>query len=113
MSTGILHFIETIQYNRQTGATYALVLSDKSKCVEINDGSANTLEVPTNATVAFPIGTWVLVTQYGAGQTTIAGAGGVTIRSANSANKIVAQYGVAMLMKVATDEWYLSGNIIN
>lgn len=44
--------------NRQV-ASYPLVLSDADKLVEMNVGSANDLTVPTNASVAFPIGTQI------------------------------------------------------
>jgi hypothetical protein len=96
-------------FSRQT-ASYTLVSGDRSKVIEMNVGSANTLTVPTNASVAFPIGTQITIIQYGAGQTTIAGAG-VTFRSTNNWLKINAQYGSATLVKVGTDEWYVVGNL--
>jgi hypothetical protein len=37
----------------------------------MNNASANTFSIPTNASVAFPIGTQINVIQIGAGQTTI------------------------------------------
>lgn len=112
MSSSIYQLIEIIQFNRQTDS-YILVLTDKSMCVEMNKATANTLTIPANADVAFPVGTWVMISQYGAGQTTIAPDTGVTMRSANSSNKTAAQYAIAMLIKVGTNEWYLCGNIIN
>ena len=96
-------------FSRQT-ASYTLVSGDRSKVIEMNVGSANTLTVPTNASVAFPIGTQITIIQYGAGQTTIAGAG-VTFRSTNNWLKINAQYGSATIIKVGTDEWYVVGNL--
>jgi hypothetical protein len=97
------------QFNRQT-ASYTLVLSDWGKIVEMNVASANTLTIPTNASVAFPIGTEIQVLQYGAGQTTIAGAG-VTFRSKSGQLKIGNQYTGVTLVKVGTDEWYVIGNV--
>jgi hypothetical protein len=98
------------QFNRQT-ASYALVLADSGKTVEMNVASANNICVPACSQVAFPIGTCLNVTQYGAGQTTVCACTGVTLRSANSYRKLNAQYGAATLMKVAADEWYLIGNL--
>lgn len=95
--------------NTQT-ASYTLVLADAGKMVEMNVGSANNLTVPTDASVAFPVGTRVDITQYGAGQTTVVASGGVTIR-ATPGLKMRAQYSGATLVKRATDEWYLYGDI--
>ena len=103
------YLVDKVNFNRQT-ASYTLVSGDRSKVIEMNVGSANTVTVPTNASVAFPIGTQINIIQYGAGQTTIAGAG-VTFRSTNNWLKINAQYGSATLVKVGTDEWYVIGNL--
>jgi len=91
-------------------ASYTLVISDAGGMVRMNVASANTLTVPANATVGFPVGTIVNVVQYGAGQTTIAAAGGVTLRVIPGL-KLVGQYAMASLVKVATDEWVVSGNL--
>lgn len=98
-------------YNTQT-ASYTLVLADASKIIEMNVGSANTVTIPTNASVAFPIGTEITVLQYGAGITSIAVASGVTIVSKDNANIIANRYSGVTLIKRATNEWYLIGNII-
>lgn len=95
--------------NTQTGTTYTLVLADAGKAVEMNNGSANTLTVPPNSSVAFPVGTQILVRQLGAGQTTIAEGAGVTIRSKDDNLKLDGQYVEATLTKRATDEWVLTG----
>ena len=60
-------------------ASYTLVLADKDKLVEVSNASANTLTVPLNSSVAFPVGTQITILQTGAGQTTITATGGVTI----------------------------------
>jgi hypothetical protein len=99
-----------VSINPQTGTSYTLVLADQSKMVTMNNGSANTLTVPTNASVALPVGTLINVTQLGAGLTTILGDTGVTINgvSAGSAD-ISARYGGCWLIKLATDTWLLQG----
>ena len=96
-------------FNAQTGTTYTLALTDVAKVVSLTNGSAITLTIPTNATVAFPTGTQILLYQGGAGQVTVGGAG-VTIRSQGTKLKIAGQYGVAGLLKVGTDEWVMFGN---
>jgi len=95
--------------NAQTGTTYTLVLTDVGKLVTMNNASANTLTVPPNSSVAFPIGSRVDLVQYGAGQTTVAAGSGVTIRSIDSNKKISDRYGGATLWKRGTDEWILIG----
>jgi hypothetical protein len=98
------------QFNAQTGTTYTLALTDVAKVISLTNASPVTLTIPTNATVAFPLGTQILLYQGGAGQVTIGGAG-VTIRSQANRLKITGQYGTAALLKVGTDEWVLFGNL--
>jgi len=97
------------QFNAQTGTTYTLVLTDVAKVISMTNASAITLTVPTNASVAFPVGSQILVYQGGAGQVTVAGAG-VTLRSSGSRLKTFNQYAVIGLLKLATDEWVVFGN---
>jgi hypothetical protein len=98
-------------YNTQT-SSYTLVLGDASKVIEMNVASANTVTIPTNASVAFPIGTEITVLQYGVGITSIAVAGGVSIVSKDSASIIGNRYTGVTLLKRGTNEWYLIGNIV-
>jgi len=77
----------------------------------MNVAGANNLTVPLNSSVAFPTGTEITIMQYGAGQTTIVATGGVTLRSNTSWLKIGARYTGITLIKVATDEWYVIGNL--
>jgi len=106
--SGILNV--TVTTNRQT-ASYTLVLADRGKLVEMNVATANNLTIPLNSSVAFPTGTKIDLSQYGAGQTTVVATSGVTIRSTNSWVKLNARYAAATLIKIGTDEWYLFGNL--
>lgn len=101
--------IQTI--NAQTGTTYTLVLTDAGQNVDMSNASANTLTIPLNSSVAFPVGTIISVTQAGAGTTTIAGAGGVTlVKPSADSLSISAQYRTAQLYKTATDTWRVLAN---
>ena len=91
-------------------ASYELVLADANTIIEMNVGTANTLTVPANSSVAFPVGTVIEVYQLGAGQTTVTAAVGVTIRTPDTL-KIDGQYATAALRKRATDEWVLDGRL--
>lgn len=106
---GGLNFLNL--FNRQT-ASYTLALTDQNKIVEMNVATANNLTVPNNSTVAFPIGTEIAGTQYGAGKTTIVAASGVTLRSSGGLLSIGAQYAFVSMVKVGTNEWYVAGNLI-
>jgi sporulation protein YlmC with PRC-barrel domain len=92
-------------------ANYTLVLTDKNKFIEMNLASANTVSVPTNS-VAFPIGSQIHITQYGTGKTQVVAVtpGTTTIRSAPG-TYLRAQYSSATLIKRATEEWYLVGDL--
>ena len=91
--------------NTETASTYTLALVDAGGIVERNNASANTVTIPTNAAVAFPLGTRIDITQYGAGATTVDGAG-VTLRGNLN---ISAQYEGVSIYKRATDEWVITG----
>ena len=99
-----------IQFNEQSD-DYTLVLTDANKQINMTKGTATTLTVPTNAAVAFEIGTVIIVAQQGAGQVTVAGAGPPTINSANGDLSLSAQYSTAVLIKEDTDVWTLSGDL--
>lgn len=100
-----------ITENAQTGTTYTLVIDDDHKLVSCSNSSAITLTIPTNKSVAFPVGTQILILQKGTGRVTISKATGVTVNSVNGANKTVAQYSMAGLIKLATDTWILFGDL--
>lgn len=87
-----------------------LALTDMGKSVDSTKATAMTITVPDNATVAFPTGTQIPLTQLGAGQLSIAAAGGVTLR-APLGLKIARQYGRGLLEKIGTNEWVLSGDL--
>jgi hypothetical protein len=105
-----------LAFDAQTGTTYTTVLNDNGQVVTMNNASANTLSIPTNASVAYPIGTQINVLQIGAGQTTIQAvtSGTTTILSTGAtaaAPKLRARYSSATCIKAATDLWYVVGDI--
>jgi hypothetical protein len=101
--------VPDIQNSSTVTANYTLALADANTNVDVNLGTAITITVPTNATVALPIGTRIRVTQIGAGQVTIAGAG-VTFNTARTLTTR-AQYSVIELRKRSTDTWVVSGDL--
>jgi hypothetical protein len=92
-------------------ASYTLAVADAGKVIEMNVASANNLTIPVNSSVAIPVGTTIDIVQYGAGQTTIVPASGVTIRSKESNRKLTGQYSAVSLYKRGTDEWVAMGDL--
>lgn len=95
--------------NSQSGTTYTLALTDFGRVVETTSSSSVTVTVPTNASVAFAVGTVVEIVQVGTGVVTVAAAGGVTV---NTPGTLVlrAQWSSVTLRKRATDTWLLAGD---
>jgi hypothetical protein len=107
-----------LSINANTATTYTFVLTDNGKLVTSNNASAQTLSIPTNASVAFPIGTQINVAWItGAGQPTINAvtSGTTTVLSTgvtSTAPKLRVANSVATCIKVATDTWLVTGDIV-
>lgn len=111
VGTGFLEaHVKEITWNFVTG-NHTLALTDAYNGVDVNSATGKNVTVPPNSSVAFPIGTEILVAQYGAGQVTFVEGSGVEIRSSGGKLKLIGQYSAATLVKRATDEWYLFGEI--
>lgn len=101
----------------KTGTTYTFVLNDaNNELITASNASAQTYSIPTNASVAFPIGCQINIIQIGAGQVTIQAvtSGTTTILSSGAtaaAPKLRVQYSVATCIKAGTDLWYVTGDI--
>ena len=95
----------------QKTASYTLSsINEKDSMIEMNSASATTVTIPTNAAVAFPIGTSLDVLRVGAGAVDIAAASGVTV-NATPGLKLRAQWSSATLIKRGTDTWVLVGDL--
>ena len=95
----------------QKTAGYTLsALTERDSLIEISSASGVTLTIPTNATLALPVGTSIDILQTGAGQVTVAGAAGVTV-NATPGLKLRTQWSGATLFKRATDSWVVYGDL--
>lgn len=97
-------------------ADYTAVSADQYQVLEImNKATAIAFKIPTNASVAFPVGTALTVLNIGAGTCTISAVtpGTTTVLSAGAtpASPTLAQYKSAVCIKTATDTWYVVGAI--
>lgn len=95
--------------NSQT-TNYQLVLADRGKQIYMN-GTSLTLTVPANASVAFPVGTTILIVNGNSTALSIA----ITTDTMTLANstttgtRTLAQNGLATLTKVASANWIIAG----
>ena len=88
-----------------------LALSDAGKHY-YSTNSANIITIPNNSTVSFTVGTAISIIQQGTANLTVTPGSGVTMYLAGnstSASRTVGNYGMATLIKVATDTWFISG----
>jgi hypothetical protein len=97
-------------------ADYTAVIADTYQVIELmNKATAIAYKIPTNASVAFPIGTVLTILNIGAGACTISAVtpGTTTILSAGAtaASPTLAQYKSAACIKTGTDAWYVVGAI--
>ena len=97
-------------------ADYTAVLADQYQVlVPMNKATAVAFKIPTNASVAFPVGTAITVLNKGAGAVTISAvtSGTTTVLSAGAvaASPTLAQYKTAGCIKTATDTWIVVGGI--
>jgi hypothetical protein len=99
-----------IPQNAQS-SNYTLVLIDGGKHIYSTNSGAQSITIPTNASVAFPIGTAFTIVNNGTTSITIVTTS-LTVYQAgttNTGNRTIATKGVATCLKVATDTWFVSG----
>jgi hypothetical protein len=115
-ATGLV-YTQTLLTPSFTTNAYTLVLGDQGDILLASNGStAGTISIPTNASVAFPIGTQITIIQTGSGQLTIqaASSGTTTVAStgaSSTAPKLRAINSSATCIKTNTDTWYVVGDI--
>lgn len=95
---------------------YTAVIADAYQVLEIMDkATAIAYNIPTNASVAFPIGTALTILNIGAGTCTISATTPATTTilsaGATAASPTLAQYKTAVAIKTGTDAWYVVGAI--
>lgn len=96
----------------EKSASYTLALTDKNKFIKMNvTTTANTVTVPTNASVAFPIGSQIHIIQYGTGKTQVIPVSGTVTIYATPGTYLRAQYSSATLLKCDTNIWMLMGDL--
>lgn len=96
---------------------YTLVASDAGQLLLASNGStAGTINIPTDATTNFAVGTQITILQTGSGQITVtaASSGTTTVRSTGAtaaSPKCRVQYSALTCWKQAANLWYVFGDI--
>ena len=107
--------VVTYSINAQTTTAYVTVASDAGAFITVSNASANTFKIPTNASVAYAIGTTIQVMNIGAGTCTISAVTPatttITSAGATSASPTLAQWKAAQCIKTATDTWLVFGAV--
>jgi len=91
--------------------SHTLELADKNKFVKMNVAGANTVIVPTNASVAWPVGSQIHIIQYGVGKTQVVPVSGTVTIYATPGTYLRARYSSATLLKCDTNTWLLTGDL--
>ena len=116
LTAAMFNGLVTFTVDADATADYTAVLDDAYQVlVPMNKATAVAFKIPTNASVAFPVGTAITILNKGAGTCTISAVtpGTTTVLSAGAtaASPTLAQYRTAVCIKTATDTWYISGAI--
>jgi len=95
---------------------YTAVLADQYQVLQLmNKATAVAFKIPTDASVAFAVGTAITVLSIGVGAVTISAVtpGTTTVLSAGAvaASPTLAQYKSAVCIKTAANAWYVVGAI--
>jgi len=116
LSAAMFNGLVALTIGSDQTADYTAVSTDQYQAlIPMNKATAVAFKIPTNASVAFPVGTVITVLNKGAGTCTISAvtSGTTTILSAGTvaASPTLAQYKTAACIKTATDTWYVIGAI--
>jgi hypothetical protein len=116
LTAAVYNSLTAFTVDADATADYTAVLDDQYQVlVPMNKATAVAFKIPTNASVAFPVGTAITVLNKGVGAVTISAvtSGTTTVLSAGTvaASPTLAQYKTAVCIKTATDTWYVVGAI--
>jgi len=102
--------------NADATTDYTAQLTDAYQVLQpMNKATAIAFKIPTDASVAFPVGTAITILNKGAGTCTISAvtSGTTTVLSAGAtaAAPTLPQYKTAVAIKTAANTWYVVGAI--
>lgn len=109
--TGYLIGYRNLPANTQNGS-YTAVLTDSGKMIlKAAGGSGETITIPANASVAYPLGTVLTIVNMGGGTLTIAITSDTLTWAVDGStgSRTLADNGLATAIKVGTTEWLITG----
>jgi hypothetical protein len=68
-----------------------------------------TITIPTNSSVPLAVGTTILIIASAAITVSTGSITLIQVGTGSTGSRTIAQYGMATIIKVATDTWYISG----
>lgn len=116
LTSGMFNGLTSFTVGTANTTDYTAVLNDQYQVLEImNKATAIAFKIPTDASVAFPVGTAITILNIGVGTCTISAVtpGTTTVLSAGAtaASPTLAQYKSAVCIKTAANAWYVVGSI--
>jgi hypothetical protein len=93
-------------------ANSTAALTDSGKHFYSTTAGNLEITIPDNANVAFPVGTAISIVVQAAGNVLVVTQPSTTLYlggNATSGNRVVGTYGMATVLKVATNTWFISG----
>ena len=116
LTSGMFNGLTSFTVGTANTADYTAVSADQYQVLEImNKATAIAFKIPTNASVAFPVGTAITILNIGVGTCTISAVtpGTTTVLSAGAvaASPTLVQYKTAVCIKTAANTWYVVGAI--
>ena len=93
-------------------ASSTLTLADAQTIYPVNSATGVNVTIPTNASVAIPIGSVVNVIQKGVGRINYQASNGVTVLSPSSQVSSAGQNFSNILAKIAADTWHIEGSLL-
>jgi hypothetical protein len=116
LSAAMFNGLPAFTVNTTQTADYTAVLNDQYQVIQqMNKATAIAFKIPTDASVAFAVGTVITVLNIGAGTCTISAvtSGTTTVASAGavSASPTLGQFKSAACIKLAANSWIIVGAI--
>ena len=116
LTAATVNGLVTFTIGADNTSDYTAVIADAYQVLEVmNKATAIAFKIPTDASVAFPVGTAISIYNKGAGLCTISavtpGTTTVVSAAAVSASPTLAQYKVAVAIKLAANSWVVTGAI--
>jgi hypothetical protein len=116
LSAAMFNGLITFTVGSDQTTDYTAVLTDQYQTlVPMNKATAIAFKIPTDASVAFPVGTAITILNKGVGAVTISAvtSGTTTINSAGTVPTAptLSQFKSAVCVKTAANIWYVVGGI--